>query len=89
MDIKMLGDRILVEEVTFSENVVGGIIMPSSVTDTPRECVVVAVSNTLVDEINVGDTVLISKQGGIEVEIDEKMFMIVDILCIIAVVEFK
>ena len=94
MNIKPLGDRVLVEPQKEMEVKKGGIIIPDTAKEKPMQGKVIAVGEGKRDEkgnlipmsVKVGDTVLLPKYGGTEVKIDDKEYQIVreeDILGII------
>ncbi|HOC00452.1 MAG TPA: co-chaperone GroES [Verrucomicrobiota bacterium] len=94
LNIKPLGDRVLVEPVEEKETKKGGIIIPDSAKEKPTEGVVRALGTGKTDdegkkvpfEVKVGDRVLISKYGGTEIKLDEKEYKLLnsdDILAII------
>ncbi len=94
MNIKPLGDRVLVEPQKEEEVKKGGIIIPDSAKEKPMQGKVIAVGEGKRDDkgnlipmtVKVGDKVLLPKYGGTEVKIDDKEYQIVreeDILGII------
>jgi chaperonin GroES len=94
LNIKPLGDRLLVEPVEEKETKKGGIIIPDSAKEKPQEGVVVALGTGKTDdngkkvafEVKKGDRVLVSKYGGTEIKLDGKEYKIFssdDLLAII------
>lgn len=94
MNIKPLGERVLVEPVKEGEVNKGGIIIPDSAKEKPQEGVVIAVGTGKLDDkgavipfnVKKGDLVLMPKYGGTEVKVDGKEYQIMredDILAII------
>jgi len=94
MDIKPLGDRVLVELIEEKEQKKGGIIIPDSAKEKPQEGKVIAVGTGKRDDdgklipfnVKKGDRILMPKYGGTEVKIADKEYQIVreeDILAII------
>ncbi len=94
LNVKPLGDRVLVEPAEEKETKKGGIIIPDSAKEKPMEGIVVALGTGKTDddgkkvafEVKKGDRVLISKYGGTEIKIDGKEMKILnsdDILAII------
>ena len=84
MNIRPLGDRVLVEPIEEKEQTVGGIIIPDSAKEKPMQGKVIAVGKKLDKdgkEINFdvkkGDTVLLPKYGGTEVKIGDKTLQLV------------
>ena len=95
LNIKPLGDRILVEPIEEKETKKGGIIIPDTAKEKPTEGIVRAVSTGKTDdngkkipfEVKVGDRVLISKYGGTEIKLDGKEYKILNSDDILAIVE--
>ena len=95
LNVKPLGDRILVESVEEKEVKKGGIIIPDSAKEKPTECVVVALGTGKTDdngkkvpfEVKKGDRVLTSKYGGTEIKIDGKEYKILNSEDILAVLD--
>jgi len=95
MNLKPLGDRILVEPVAEKEVKKGGIIIPDSAKEKPTEGIVVALGTGKTDdqgkkipfEVKKGDRVLVSKYGGTEVKLNDKEYKILNADDILAVIE--
>jgi chaperonin GroES len=94
VNIKPLGDRVLVHPLEEKEVKKGGIFIPDTAKEKPQEGEVVALGTGKRDEdgkiieftVKKGDKVLISKYGGTEVKIDGESYLIMredDILGII------
>ena len=94
VNIKPLGDRVLVQPLDEKEVVKGGIIIPDTAKEKPQEGTVVAVGTGKRDDsgklieftVKVGDKVLISKYGGTEVKVEGESYLIMredDILGIV------
>jgi chaperonin GroES len=94
VNVKPLGDRVLVQPIEEQETKKGGIIIPDTAKEKPQEGKVVALGTGKVNEegkkvdftVKKGDKVLISKYGGTEIKIDGDTFLIMredDILGII------
>ena len=84
MNIRPLGDRVLVEPVEEKEQTVGGIIIPDSAKEKPMQGKVLAVGKKLdkdgkeiAFDVKKGDTVLLPKYGGTEVKLDCKKLQLV------------
>ena len=84
MNIRPLGDRVLIEPIEEKEQTVGGIIIPDSAKEKPMQGKVIAVGKKLDKdgkEINFdvkkGATVLLPKYGGTEVKIGDKKLQLV------------
>ncbi|HLP24142.1 MAG TPA: co-chaperone GroES [Acidobacteriota bacterium] len=95
LNIRPLGDRILVEPAEEKETKKGGIIIPDSAKEKPMESVVVALGTGKTDdngkkvpfEVKKGDRVLVSKYGGTEIKIDGKEYKILNSDDILAVID--
>jgi len=95
VNIKPLGDRVLVESLEEQEVVKGGIVIPDSAKEKPQEAKVIALGTGKKDddgklipfEVKVGDVVLTSKYGGTDIKHDDKEYKILNTSDILAVVE--
>jgi chaperonin GroES len=84
VNVKPLGDRVLVQPLEEKEVIKGGIIIPDSAKEKPQEGKVVALGTGKTDEkgnkvdftVKVGDRVLISKYGGTEIKVDDASYLI-------------
>src|SRR5437868_11988597 len=94
VNVKPLGDRVLVQPIEESEVKKGGIIIPDTAKEKPQEGEVVALGTGKLDDsgkkieftVKKGDKVLISKYGGTEIKIEGVNYLIMredDILGII------
>jgi chaperonin GroES len=84
MNIRPLGDRVLVEPIEEKEQTVGGIIIPDSAKEKPMQGKVLAVGKKLdkdgkeiAFDVKKGDTVLLPKYGGTEIKLDGKKLQLV------------
>jgi chaperonin GroES len=95
LNVKPLGDRILVEPAEEKEVKKGGIIIPDSAKEKPTEGIVVALGTGKTDEhgkkvpfeVKKGDRVLVTKYGGTEIKLDNKDYKIFNADDIIAIIE--
>jgi len=95
MNIRPLGDRVLVEPVETSEMKKGGIIIPDTAKEKPQEGKVIAVGpgkkteegKILPMNVKKGDRVLMPKYGGTEVKLDDKEYQLIREEDILAVIE--
>lgn len=95
LNIKPLGDRVLVEPVEEKEVKKGGIIIPDSAKEKPTEGIVRALGTGKTDddgkkipfEVKVGDRVLISKYGGTEIKLEGKEYKLLNADDILAIVD--
>ena len=94
MNIKPLGDRVLVEAIEEKEQIKGGIVIPDSAKEKPQEAKVVALGTGKTDddgkkvpfEVKVGETVLTSKYGGTDIKLNGNEYKILSSSDILAVV---
>jgi len=95
MNIRPLGDRVLIQPVDEKDQKKGGIIIPDTAKEKPQEGKVVSVGpGKKTDEgklipmnVKKGDKVLLPKYGGTEVKIDGVEYQIVREEDILAVIE--
>ena len=94
VNIKPLGDRVLLEICENRDQMKGGILIPDSAKEKPQEYKVIALGTGKTDDkgnkvpfdVKVGDIVLTSRYGGSEVKVDDKEYKVVnqdDILAIV------
>ena len=84
MKLKPLADRVVVKVIEAEEKTKGGIVLPDTAKERPQQGEVLAVGSgrrlddgTLVSlDVRVGDKVLFSKYGGIEVKIGGEEYLI-------------
>ena len=95
MTVTPLGDRVLVKRVAADEKTKGGIILPDTAKEKPREGIVVAVGNgKLLDSgkrqemsVKKNDRVLFSSYAGSEIKMDGDELLILGEDEILAVIE--
>jgi len=89
LNIKPLGDRVVVEPAPVEEKTASGIIIPDTAKEKPQKGTVLAVPDYDKDNkisVKEGDQVLYGKYAGTEITIDDKEYLIMkqeDILAII------
>jgi chaperonin GroES len=95
MNIRPLGDRVLIQPIETAEMKKGGIIIPDSAKEKPQEGKVIAVGPGKKTEegklipmnVKKGDRVLMPKYGGTEVKLDDKDYQLIREEDILAVIE--
>jgi len=95
INVRPLGDRVLVQPIEEQETKKGGIIIPDTAKEKPQEGIIIAVGTGKTDdngkkvpfEVKKGDRVLVSKYGGTEIKLDGKEYKILSADDILAVVE--
>lgn len=94
MNLKPLGDKVIVEVLGAKDRSQGGLYLPDSAQEKPQEAKVLAVGSGKVltngkvipPEIKTGDTVLFGKYSGSEIKLDGKELLIInqdDVLAVI------
>jgi chaperonin GroES len=89
VNVKPLGDRVLVEPQEAEVKTASGIIIPDSAQEKPQKGKVLAVgpgTKDVVMEVKVGNIVLYGKYSGTEIKIEDKNCLIMrqsDILAVI------
>ncbi|MGE5591361.1 MAG: co-chaperone GroES [Bacillota bacterium] len=95
MQIKPLGDRVVVKALENEEKTKSGIVLPDTAKEKPQQGKVLAVgTGRVLDngtrvalDVKVGDRILFSKYGGTEVKLDGEELLILserDILGVVA-----
>jgi chaperonin GroES len=95
MNLKPLGDRVLVKRLDVEERTAGGIYIPDSAKETPMQAQVIAAGPGKKDDkgalcemtVKAGDTVLFAKYAGTEIAIDGEDHLIMREEDILAIVE--
>ncbi len=95
INVKPLGDRVLIEQVEEKETKKGGIIIPDTAKEKPSEGIIVALGTGKTDEngkkvafeVKKGDRVLVSKYGGTEIKLDGKEYKLMNVDDILAVID--
>ena len=89
MNIKPLGDRVLVQPTAAEEVTMGGIIIPDSAKEKPLRGKVLAAGNGTKDEemiLKAGDEVLYGKYAGTEIDFEGEKYIIMrqsDVLAVL------
>jgi chaperonin GroES len=95
MKIKPLGDRLVVERIEQEDKTAGGIIIPETAKEKPKQAKVIAVGAGAKDEngkriemdVDVGDIVLFTQWAGSEVKIDGKEYLVLKESDVIGIIE--
>ncbi len=93
MNIKPLGDRVVIKVMESEETTKSGIVLPGTAKEKPMQGEVLAVgSGEMIEgkkvplEVKVGDKVIYSKYSGSEIKMDGNEYLIIrqsDILAIV------
>ena len=93
MNLKPLGDRVVIKKVEAEEKTKSGIVLPSSAKEQPQMAEVIAIGADIIndekkkDQIKVNDKVIFSQYAGTEVKVDGEEYTILKLNDILAVVE--
>lgn len=91
MNLKPIGERIVVKMLEVQEKTASGIVLPSSAQEKPQVAEVVAISKELAGKdnfnIEVGTKVIYSKYAGTEVKLEQDEYIIVKLEDVLAIVE--
>ena len=89
LNIRPLGDRVVVEPAMAEEKTASGIIIPDTAKEKPNQGTVVAVSDGDKDHqmtVKTGDSILYGKYAGTEIEIEGNNYLIMSETDILAVI---
>jgi chaperonin GroES len=95
LKVRPLGDRILVQRLEAEEKTKGGIVLPDTAKEKPKEGVVKALGQgKLLDsgeraqpQVKVDDRIIFTSYAGTEVKVDGEEFLIMGEDDVLAVVE--
>lgn len=93
MELKPLGDKVIVEVLEALDKTKGGIILPDNAKEKPQEGKIIAVGQgkTLSNgklaapEVKPGDKIIFGKYSGSEIKANDKEYLIIDADDILAV----
>jgi chaperonin GroES len=95
MNLKPLGDRLIVEPIEQEEMTASGIVLPETAKEKPMQGKVLAIGpgarkedgSRITMDVSQGDTVLYAKYAGTEVKIDGKKYLILKETDVLAIVQ--
>ena len=95
LNLKPLGDRVVVEPIEQAEMTASGIVLPETAKEKPQRGTVLAVGPGARDEqgkrvaldVNTGDVVLFAKYAGTEFKVDDKKLLILKESDLFAIIE--
>ena len=95
MNVKPLGDRVVVKVLKTEEKTKSGIVLPDTAKEKPQEGEIIAVgTGRMLDngqkvdlEVKVGDRIIFSKYAGTEIKIDGEVYLIFSERDILAILE--
>ena len=95
MNMKPLGNRVVVEPIEEEEMTAGGIVLPETAKEKPQRGTILAAGpgdrddngKRIEMDVAKGDTVLFAKYSGTEIKVDGKKLLIMRESDILAIVE--
>ena len=95
MQLKPLGDRLVVEPIEQEGLTASGIVLPESAKEKPMQGKVLAIGpgarnedgSRIAMDVSTGDTVLFTTYGGTEVKIESKKYLILKETDVLAIVQ--
>lgn len=95
LNIKPLGDKVIVKRVEAESKTAGGIVLPDSAKEKPKRGVVLAVGNgKILDDgsrsqisLKKNDQVLFTSYAGTEIKVDGEELIIMDETDVLGVIE--
>lgn len=95
MNVKPLGEKVIIKRVEAEGKTAGGIVLPDSAKEKPKEGKVIALGDGKLlkngerakFQIKKGDRVIFSSYGGTEVKIDGEEYLLISEEDILAVIE--
>lgn len=95
MNLKPLGDRLIVKPIEQDETTAAGIVLPETAKEKPQKGEILAAGpggrddsgDRIEMEVSVGDTVLFAKYAGTEIKVEGDKLLILRESDILAIVE--
>ena len=93
MQLKPIGDRVVIKKAEAEKTTQSGIVLPESAQEKPQYAEVIAISEDILnddkkkDSLKVGDKVIYSQYAGTSVKLDDVEYMVVKYIDILAVVK--
>lgn len=86
MNIRPLGDRVVIKRIEAEEKTKSGIVLPGQAKEQPQIAEVLAVANDEMD-VKIGDKVIFSKFSGTDIKIDGNEYIVVKVEDLLAVIK--
>ena len=93
MELKPIGDRVVIKKAEAEKTTTSGIVLPESAQEKPVYAEVIAISDDILndekrkDSLAVGDKVIYSQYAGTEVKLEDVDYIVVKYIDILAVVK--
>lgn len=92
MQLKPIGDRVVIKKAEAEKTTQSGIVLPESAQEKPQYAEIIAISEDILNDdkkknsLSVGDKVIYSQYAGTSVKLDDVEYMVVKYIDILAVV---
>ncbi|MFH2021585.1 MAG: co-chaperone GroES [archaeon] len=87
MNIKPLGNRVLIRPIEVEEKTKSGLYIPEAAKEKPLQAEVIAVGDGELVKVKPGQKVIYESYGGAEIKIENVKHIIMDVKDILAIVE--
>ncbi|MBS6921825.1 MULTISPECIES: co-chaperone GroES [Anaerococcus] len=93
MNLKPIGERVVIKKLEAEKKTQSGIVLPESAQEKPQYAEVVAISSDILndkdkkDSLKEGDKVIYSQYAGTDVKIDGENYVVLAYKDVLAVVE--
>ena len=95
MNLKPLGNRLVVEPIEEEEMTAGGIVLPETAKEKPQKGKVISAGpgdrnekgDRIQMDVKAGDTVLFAKYAGTEIKVDGKKLLILRESAVLAIID--
>ena len=93
MNLKPIGERVVIKKLEAEKNTQSGIVLPESAQENPQYAEVVAISSDILndndkkDSLKEGDKVIYSQYAGTDVKIEGENYVVLAYKDVLAVVE--
>lgn len=93
MNLRPLGDRVVIKKVEAEEKTKSGIVLPSSAKEQPQMAEVLAIGvevendEKTKEQLKVGDKIIFSKYAGTEIKVENQEVTVLKFSDILAVIE--
>jgi len=76
MNLRPINGHVLVKPIEVEEKTSGGIYIPDTAKEKPREAEIIAIAEDATDEVVVGDRVIYKEFGGKEVKLEGEDYIL-------------
>lgn len=88
MNLKPLGERVVLQKIEVESKTKSGIILPDEAKEKPQYAEIVSIGDKVDNKsIKVGSKVVYKKYSGTDIELEGKEFIIIELEDVLAIVE--